>query len=62
MMTPKPKKGASLQPRRTFLSKLFGGFGEKNNSYTGQAEDAMTFIRYLSKHNPKQCIKTLEGK
>ena len=60
LITPKPSVNKTV-PRRTFLSKLFGGFTERNNSYMGQAEDALSFIRYLSKNNPTQCIKTLEG-
>lgn len=60
LMTPKPSVYKTV-PRRTFLSKLFGGFTERNNSYVGQAEDALSFIRHLSKNNPTQCIKTLEG-
>ena len=60
LMTPKPSI-AHKAPRRTFLSKLFGGFSERNNRYMGQTDDALSFIRYLSKDNPKQCIRTLEG-
>ena len=60
LITPK-RSDIQKVPRRTFLSKLFGGFSERNNGYTGQADDAIGFIRYLSKDNPRQCIRTLEG-